>query len=69
MFIPAVQATVYWHNFLKKKKISTRSLHDFFEKKNCVFEKKLYYDLVLICDSFLFYAHVHTFSPRYTDEE
>ena len=30
---------------------------------------KLCYDLVLICDSLSFYAHVHTCSPSYTDEE
>ena len=32
-------------------------------------KKKLCYDLELICDLLLFYAHVHTFSPSYTEEK
>ena len=34
----------------------------YFWKKNCVM-------IWLIWDSLPFYAHVHTFSPTYTDEE
>ena len=36
---------------------------------NILEEKKLCYDLVLICVSLPFYAHVHTCSPSYTDVE
>ena len=34
----------------------------FLGKKNCIM-------IWLICDSLPFYAHVHTCSPSYTDEE
>ena len=46
------------------------SIYLFLEKLQYLFmEKKLCYDLVLICDSLPFYAHAHTCSPSYTDEE